>query len=287
MRPQISETFEGEGYTHITTANDTIWGLGHWAIDEPNGKSIELWEFMVEHRHRNVHFLKRFDLGWEYTTHFERFPKPHEVCAKRAVKPPMPANWEWLKDARYRGKHMIDGTTYDMWIHHIANIELEVAVSEHDASRPEYFYRRAPEEHRMYHFLSFHTFRPNASWFDVPAVCKNVTEISEDGDDNLVAGTVVATNARQFVERNGFDAASLVATSHRSIGVSTPSSLFQLQAGGVACRGGIFIGDVFFDGLPATSAAIYLGDSQFAECNSAGCTIVPFRDFTGGCRRYH
>jgi len=291
VRPQISETFEGEGYTHITTTNDTIWGLGHWAIDEPNGRSIERWEFMTEHRHRNVHYLKRFDLGWEYTLHWERIPKPHEVCVKRAVKPPMQPNWAWLKDARYHGKHVIDGTTYDLWGHHFSGIELEVAVSEHDASRPEYFFRRSPEEHRMYHFLSFHTFRPNASWFDVPSACKNATAIDltvTDGNDNEVAGTVIAAAAQTIAEENTADAVSLVSESLRRVGVTTPSSLWELQQGGSSCVDGANVGDVFFDGLPATSAAIYLGSNRFAECaaKAGSCGIVPQRDFTGGCRRF-
>jgi len=203
----------------------------------------------------------------------------------------MPPNWAWLKDAHYRGKHVIDGTTFDMWHHHFANVELEVAVSQHDASRPEYFYRRAPEEHRMYHFLSFHTFRPNASWFEVPVACKNATMdlTPVDGDDKLVAGTVAAIAAEEIVGEQGFDAASMIVAAMGRAGVSTPSSLWGLQAGGEACLGGPAVGDVFFQGLPAVSAAIYLGNNKFAECAAsmgAPCAIVAQRDFTGGCRRY-
>jgi hypothetical protein len=288
IRPQISETFEGQGYTHIVTRNETIWGIGHWAIDEPSGRSIERWEFVVEHRHRNIHFLKRYDLGFEYTVRFQA-QVPHEICTKRAVKPPMPPNWAWLKDARYRGKHHIDGTTFDMWVFHVAGVELEVAVSEHDASRPEYFYRRAPEETRMYHFLSWHTIRPNSSWFDIPASCKNATtavEVSVDGDDNVVAGTVVAAAAQRIVDTAGIDTVSLVVSSMRAAGISTPTSLWDLQEGGKPCTDGPTVGDVFFDGLPAVSAAVYLGDNKFAECAGTRCGIVPPRDFTGGCRRF-
>jgi hypothetical protein len=289
IRPNISETFEGQGYTHIVTRNETIWGIGHWAIDEPSGRSVERWEFVVEHRHRNVHFLKRYDLGFEYTVRFQA-QVPHEVCTKRAVKPPMPPNWAWLKDSRYRGKHHIDGTTFDMWLFHVAGIELEVAVSEHDASRPEYFYRRAPEEQRSYHFLSWHTMRPNSSWFDVPASCKNATTVVElevDGDDTMVAGTVVAAAARRIVELPGTDANTLIVSSMRAAGISTPEGLWTLQTAGDDCVGGPSIGDVFFDGVPAVASAIYLGDNQFAECALSRCGIVPRRDFTGGCRRYH
>jgi len=293
IRPQISETFEGEGYTHITTANETVWGIGHWAIDEPAGRSIERWEFVIEHRHRNVHYLKRFDLGFEYTMHFERSPRPHEVCAKRAVTPPMPPNWAWLKDARYQGKHVIDGTSYDIWRHNIANVELEVAVSEHDASRPVYFFRRAPEEHRMYHFLSFHTFKPNATWFDVPTVCKNVTEeslVPVDGDDNEVAGSIIAAEAVRIVEQSpAYDAASMIVAATRHARVCAPTGLWAQQADGSPCIGGPIVGDVFFDGVPAVSAAVYLGANKFAECPAvmgSKCAIVDFRPFSGGCRRY-
>jgi len=295
IRPHISETFEGEGYTHIVTANETIWGLGRWVIDEPKGHALEFWDFTHEHAHHSVHVLKRFDLGFEYGISFVHHPTPHRVCRKIAVKPPMPPAWHWVREAHFHGKHVFDGTTYDVWRHHIANIELQVAVSEHDASRPHYFIHRSPSVHRVVHFISWSTFQPNATWFNVPDLCKNATEsdwAAEEpigADASLGTCAIASSNARRIVtESNGFDAASLIASSFEKAGVSTPSSLRELQQGGNACTGEPKVGDVFFDGVPATSAAVMLANNEFAECSIQGgrCSIVEQRDFTGSCRRF-
>jgi hypothetical protein len=216
----------------------------------------------------------------------------------------MPPAWAWVKDARYRGKHQIDGTTFDLWGHHFGGVELEVAVSEHDASRPHYFMRKSPSEHRVYHFIAWATFQPNSTWFNVPDICKNATfdaEIEDNtvGDEMIMPGSgsahtstcaVAASQAARIVEEgNGFDAASMLISAFNKAGITTPSSLWSLQAGGSACVGGPQVGDVFFDGLPATSAAVFLDTNAFAECSSVmggSCGIVAQRDFTGGCRRY-
>jgi len=292
IRPHISETFEGEGYTHIVTSNETIWGLGRWVIDEPAGHALEFWEFAHEHRHHSVHFLKRYDLKFEYAITFHHHPQPHQVCHKRAVTPPMPPAWAWVKEARYHGKHVLDGTTFDLWGHHFGGVDLEVAVGEHDASRPHYFTRRTPTEHRVYHLISWATFKPNATWFNVPEVCKNATEdvlgyaAAVDGDDSIV-GTcgVAATHAQRIVtESNGYGAAAMVAAAFTKAGITA-----DINEAGSACTGGPRMGDVFLDGVPTQSAAVYLGAGQFAECPlamGAPCAITGARDFTGGCRRY-
>jgi len=288
IRPQISETFEGEGYTHIVTANETIWGLGRWVIDEPAGHALEFWEFNTEHRHHSVHVLKRYDLGFDYAITFERHPSPHAQCHKRAVTPPMPKAWAWIKEAHYRGKHVIDGTTYDLWAHHVAGIELEVAVSEHDASRPHYFVRRTPSEHRVYHLISWNTFKPNTTWFNVPDLCKNATnDVSIDGDDTAVLGNIVAEQAARIVSSvNGFGAAPMIVAAFKKADITVPSSVEAMRIAGASCIGGPRTGDVFFD---TNTAAVYLGGNRFAECPLAmggACSIVSWRDFEGGCRRF-
>jgi len=294
IRPQISETFEGEGYAHIVTINETIWGLGRWVVDEPNGHSLEFWEFVHEHFRHTVNVLKRYDLNTEYSVLWDLHPTPHRVCRKRQVTPPMPPNWAWVKDAHYVGKHHIDGSTYDVWRYHAGGVELEVAVSEHDASRPHYYTRRSATEHRVYHLISWATFKPNNTWFNVPDVCKNVTANEEAdgfGADHAISqcGAVAASSAARIVQSvNGYDAASLIAASFSESEVDT-SSLSSLQLGGSSCVGGPRVADVFFDGVPAISAAVYLGENRFAECPAAmgsTCAIVPQRDFTGGCRRF-
>jgi hypothetical protein len=245
--------------------------------------------------------LKRFDLGFEYGIHWHHHPAPHQTCNKFAVKPPMPANWAWIKDAHYHGKHVIDGTTYDLWRHHVGGVELEVAVSEHDASRPHYFMRRTPSEHRVYHLITWYTFQPNATWFNVPDVCKNATgEVEADTEEVFVPGSsgsahsavcaIAASSAARIVEEgNGFDAASMLISAYSKAGITMPGSLWSLQQGGEDCTGGPRVGDIFFDEVPATSAAVYLDSNAFAECSTTmggKCSIVPQRDFTGGCRRY-
>jgi len=210
----------------------------------------------------------------------------------------MPPAWAWTKDARYHGKHVIDETTFDLWAHHAAGIELSVAVGEHDASRPHYFHRRTPSEHRMYHLISWYTFKPNATWFNVPDICKNATEeipsiewLAPGQDMGHVATcAVAASSARRIVETsNGFDAAAFLESSFGKADVKMSSNLWTQQQAGASCTGGARVGDVFFDGVPASSVAVYLGGNEFAECPAfmgGRCAIVKQRDFTGGCRRY-
>jgi hypothetical protein len=273
-------------------------------IDEPKGHALEFWEFVHEHRHHSVHFLKRFDLGFEYGINWHHHPQPHMTCTKFAVKPPMPPAWAWVKDAHYHGKHVIDGSTYDLWRHHVGGVELEVAVSEHDASRPHYFMRRTPSEHRVYHLISWSTFQPNATWFTVPDVCKNATSEADPTDaTDIIPGSsssahspvcaIAASTAARIVEEgNGFDAASMLASSFSAAGITavSSSSLAVLKARGEACTNGPRVGDVFFDGITEiTSAAVLLDTNAFAECSAAmggKCAIVAQRDFTGGCRRF-
>lgn len=173
IRPHFSETFEGEGYAHITNANGSHWGIGHWAIDQPNGRGIERWEFSEHERHHNVRLLQRYDLGFDYSLSYHEH---HEVCHKHAVKPPMPAMWSWLHEARYHGKHVIDGITYDEWTYHAGGVTLGVAVSETHADRPVYYYRGTSTHKFEVHFISYEHRQPNASWFAVPSACANATD---------------------------------------------------------------------------------------------------------------
>jgi hypothetical protein len=145
----------------------------------------------------------------------------------------------------------------------------------------------------MYHFISWHTFKPNATWFNVPDVCKNATEAvagiedlnNAPGHDSHMATCAVAasTAARIATTSNGMTAINLIAQSHD--GLNVPNTIAGLLENGAACSGGAKAGDVFFDG---SSAAVYLGGNEFAECPIAGgaCGIVGWRAFSGGCRRY-
>jgi len=297
QRPNISETFEGEGYSHIVTQNETIWGIGHWAIDEPTGRSIEFWEFTAEHEHRNVHYLKRYDLGFEYDIAYEWRRPLH--CRKIPVKAPMPPNWAWLKDAKYAGKRHIDGSRYDDWTYTVGGVELGVAVAENNASRPHYFARRAATEHRQYHFLSWWTRKPNDTWFAVPDICKNATDEIFIEDNNREAIVVedgvceaASIAARSIVSgsttgRGG--ASSLIAKSMNHAGINIRDlDISAMHANGAPCVGGPKIADVFFTGIPATNAAMYVGNNEFAWCNDGACGIAPLSsfEFTGGCRRF-
>jgi hypothetical protein len=200
--------------------------------------------------------------------------------------------WKWVEEARYHGKHVIDGTTFDLWGHHFGGVDLEVAVSEHDANRPHYFTRRTPSEHRVYHLISFATFKPNATWFTVPKVCANATESlvavgdSVDGNDAILGScSLIADGARQVVtQSNGMTSTGLIAAALNKAGVAMNGDLAALAASGKTCTGGAQVGDIFFEG---SSAAVYLGGNDFAECPTVGtCAIVPFRDFAGGCKRF-
>jgi hypothetical protein len=151
----------------------------------------------------------------------------------------------------------------------------------------------------MYHLISWMTFKPNATWFNVPDICKNAT-VDEPAVEWLGEGAmgenikaqcaIAASQAARIVETsNGFDGASLLYTAFNKAGIETSTNLWSQQAAGSTCTGGPQVGDVFFDGVPATSVSIFLGDNKFAECPSflgGRCSIVPQRDFTGGCRRY-
>jgi len=283
IRPVISETFEGEGYQHVITQNETIWGIGHWVIDEPKNHGLEFWEFSSHHQHHNVHYLQRFDLGFEYAIYRERLPSPHSRCVKRAVKPPMPANWAWIKDAHYRGKKVIDEQTYDEWGHHIGPVELTVDVEERHASRPVYFSRRTPTEHRAYHLIIFATRHPNDTWFNVPDVCKNATEVSYSRDDSSCPVSVEA--ARELaVTGAAVDGTNAIVDSLDKAAVFVSTDLPTMRAQGRQCAGGPRPGDVFFD---ADRLAMYLGGRELADCSGPYCRVAPVEDFSAGfCRRF-
>jgi hypothetical protein len=147
----------------------------------------------------------------------------------------------------------------------------------------------------MYHFISWATFKPNATWFNVPDVCKNATDLQAGTEDiNVMPGSdshlgtcaiAASTAARIATASNGMNAAQLITNAMGTAGVNLPTDFSELIASGSACVGGPKVGDVFFDDV---SAAVWLGGDEFAECKIAGgrCTIIPQRDFLGGCRRF-
>jgi hypothetical protein len=89
--------------------------------------------------------------------------------------------WSWLHEARYHGKHVIDGITYDEWVHHAGGVTFGVAVSETHANRPVYYYRGTSTHKFEVHFIAFETRQPNNTWFDVPKACANATFEEETG----------------------------------------------------------------------------------------------------------
>jgi len=107
------------------------------------------------------------------------------------------------------------------------------------------------------------------------------------GSDSHMATCAVAasTASRLALSSNGMTAAQLISSSLTTAGVNFPSVFSNLIEAGSSCVGGPHVGDVFFDDV---SAAMWLGGDEFAECPIRGgrCTIVPQRDYTGGCRRY-
>jgi len=286
IRPHISETFEGEGYTHVVTGHEVLWGLGRWAIDEPAGHGVEFWEFPHEHRHHSVHLLQRYDLKSVYAITFHHLPHPHHECRKHTVQPPMPPMWHWIRDAHYHGKHLVDGTTYDVWGHIHAAHDSEVAVSELHSSRPHYYTRRSLTEHRTTHLIGWATYKPNATWFHVPEVCKNATDdvvgwMDVTEDIKLGGGCAVASESKMELAANADATSLLIAAAFDKAGLTA-----DITKEASACTGGARAGDVFVDGTPVKSAAVFMGGDEFAECKSGGCEITGWRAFSGLCRRF-
>jgi len=195
----------------------------------------------------------------------------------------MPPNWGWVKDAKYAGKHRIDGEPFELWRYGAGGVELEVAVAEHNANRPHYFARRSATEHRTYHLITFSTFAPNATWFNVPDLCKNATSEAPAPPTSGSCAAIVEL-VRNQDQASNLDAVSKVMASFRSIGVEMPETVEEFR-NGEACTGGAQPGDLFFY---ETGVAVYLGGEEFAECDQTRgvCVVVPPRDYSGGCRRW-
>jgi len=313
-RPVIPETFESVGSSHIVTHNDSIWGMGRWAIDEPNGHGVENWIYSERHHRHHVHHLQRFDLGHVYTVFRDPNPPHHHVCRTHDVKPPMPAIWAWVKDANYIGKHKIGDHTYDQWQLAHSGLNLTVSVGENQPNRPYFFSRRSATEHFEIHFISFDLHKPNASWFDVPKECKNATDFLEiprpaKESPQIVLGPLggvcnAAVDAVLSLAKpgcpyiyggngpcaSGFDNDGLVTKAYALAGRVIPRLVAEQQEGGEGCVGGVQPGDLLFEGSPATHVAMALGNGMIAECPLSGdvcrITLQPFGGFNGGCRRY-
>jgi hypothetical protein len=228
----------------------------------------------------------------------------------------MPTHWGWVKDASYAGKHTIGDRTYDQWRWRNAGVTLTVSVSETHADRPYYFSRVSSTENFEIHFITFETRKPNASWFDVPDVCKNKTgiDISEFtrvkkdvpqillGPLNGICPTAIES-AIQIAKSDcpyafggigpcatGFDNDGFVAKAFADGGRLIPRDVDEQQAGGDGCVGGVRPGDLLFVGSPAYHVAMALGNGMIAECPWSGerCHITTLDEsrFDGGCRRY-
>jgi len=230
--------------------------------------------------------IQRYDLKSVYAITFHHLPHPHHECRKHTVQPPMPPMWHWIRDAHYHGKHLVDGTTYDVWGHIHAAHDSEVAVSELHSSRPHYYTRRSLTEHRTTHLIGWATYKPNATWFHVPEVCKNATDdvvgwMDVTEDIKLGGGCAVASESKMELAANADATSLLIAAAFDKAGLTA-----DITKEASACTGGARAGDVFVDGTPVKSAAVFMGGDEFAECKSGGCEITGWRAFSGLCRRF-
>jgi cell wall-associated NlpC family hydrolase len=311
-RPVISETFEAVGSLAIRTKNVSAFGFGRWAIDQPHGHGLENFEFEEHHHRHNIHFLQRYDLGFDYRLTWNQ---SHRTCQSHAVKPPMPPRWQWLKDAKYTGKRHIGQHTYDEWTGQIQTTTLRVAVDEHNANQPVYYSATASTELREAHFAHWSTRNPDPHWFDVPAECHNKTLSMQKGpelDSPEVAPVneadvcgAAAENAQAYVAQkcayvyggigdcyaSGFDNSGFVTAAFADAGRRIPRMLAEQQENGNGCTGGVRPGDLLFVDTPATHVAIYVGGNVVAHCAADGLTGCTLADYdvdamTGGCRRY-
>jgi cell wall-associated NlpC family hydrolase len=197
-----------------------------------------------------------------------------------------------------------------------AGFSLIVSVHEQHPNRPYYFQRRSNTEHFEIHFLHFEDKKANSSWFDVPSECKNATELTDVTlplkESPLVAtgvrpvdGVCVAAvnNAITIAKQDcpyiyggngpcgqGYDNDGLIASAFASAGVFVPRLVSEQQENGNGCSGGVQLGDLIFQGSPATHVAIVIGNGMVAECpldgHSCRLSDVDFNTFNGGCRRY-
>jgi len=265
------------------------------AVDEPVGLGLEHWDY-EEHAHRHaIHYLQRYDLKKEYSITYD--PRTHHrICKILAVTPPMPTLWGWTKDAKYIGKHPIGDHTYDQWALTISGVTLTVSVGETMPNRPYYYQRRSSTDHFEIHFIVWETRKPNATWFDVPAECKNGSaEIYEkeaprdpmepkDMCERAAFHATLLAKNQCVGPCEGLSGMGFVAKAFANAGMWVPSTMDLLYEGGRSCTDGINEGDLLFKG---DRLMMSIGDGMGVECPIGGqCQIVPSNEFIHNCRRY-
>jgi len=165
-RPKISEVFESTGRLDISRNGENYTAEGHWRVDQPANKSVELFYFEGPNP-LDLFFLQRYDLGKVYEVNRKTLK-----CNSSSVTGSMPPVWGWVAQATYAGRIKIGDESYDAWRYTTGGVTLGVAVHLDNADKPAYFERLTHTENVHLRFYTWFTTTPKSSWFDVPTICQ-------------------------------------------------------------------------------------------------------------------
>jgi hypothetical protein len=180
VRPKVPEIFVAQVAVRFDSAQYRVAGEGAWAANQPNGTAVEHYRF--DQSHITEYLLQRYDLGVDYRVENET------RCFKYTVEGRLPPYWDWVANATYTGRRVIERQTLDFWDYKTGYSSLSLGVLASDSNHPVQYIRINAQRNSTFYFSQFNARTPSSFYFNVPEECRvaNPT-IPVISDDNQVA----------------------------------------------------------------------------------------------------
>jgi len=171
-RPKPAEGFEAHATVFIIVNNKTrIDGEVFWAADQPKGLELDIVKFRGQPS-LDTYLLTRYD----QETTFEIDGNNNKQCRKHPLSGKMPAIWDWVAQATYKGQHNMHGRQLDIWEFAQGHAVVTLGVTPSAPNTPVFLRRNSPQ---LDYNALFHNWRPQAprdTIFAVPQGCKAENE---------------------------------------------------------------------------------------------------------------
>mmetsp|Transcript_17558 Transcript_17558/g.30721 ORF Transcript_17558/g.30721 Transcript_17558/m.30721 type:complete len:183 (-) Transcript_17558:30-578(-) len=163
QRPDFSEVFSAKVAVDFHALQNRKLGHGSYVVDQPAGKALENYQFT---HFGKYHFLQRFDLGKVYEIHDTH-------CVTKAINTTtMKPLWNWLKTAQFEGQREIKHRQFDFWGEEFGHgFGVKVGVFDGNVDKPVFLEQKFKNDVNLIEFFTWNTTKPDASVFDVPAIC--------------------------------------------------------------------------------------------------------------------
>jgi len=169
-RPRIPEIFVAQvRVIYETKESGRVEGEGAWAANQPNGTAVE--HFRFEQTHITEYLLQRYDLGVDYRVENET------RCFRYTVEGKLPPYWDWINNATFAGRSVIDRQSVDVWEQKTGYSSLTIAVLSGDVNHPVAYWRVNPQRNSTIFFAQFNARTPSPFYFTVPEECRVSTTI--------------------------------------------------------------------------------------------------------------